>query len=94
MTPPSRSTGSLNWTRDEQIAVPSADRERRMAVRYHDWQRIKRSLDRISHPLPKLEVVFSFLFGIAATSGFSMVAAQAAQTSSPWVMMKSMARTK
>ena len=61
----------LRWVRDETIAVPSRGRETRMAVRRKDWERIKRRISKAVEPAPGLSVVYSVLFGIAATSGYS-----------------------
>ena len=63
----------LNWRREEPIAVPSPDRERRMAIRYSDWKRLKRRLSRVADPVPRLSVVYSVLFGIATSSGLSII---------------------
>ena len=55
----------LNWKREEAIAVPSPDRERRMAIRYSDWLRIKRRFS-VLGPVPNLSVVYSILFGVCS----------------------------
>lgn len=63
----------LNWRREEPIAVPGPDRERRMAIRYSDWKRLRRRLSRVADPIPRLSVAYSVLFGIAASSGLSII---------------------
>lgn len=75
----------LNWKREEFIAVPSLDREKRMAIRCSDWERLKRRLSRVADPVPRLSVVYSILFGIAATSGFSIIPIAASEDLPSWV---------
>jgi len=75
----------LNWKREEPIAVPSPDRERRMAIRYSDWKRLKRRLSQVVDQIPKLSVVYSILFGIAATAGLSIIPIAASQDLPSWV---------
>ena len=76
----------LNWKREEAIAVPSPDRERRMAIRYSDWLRIKRRLSvLILNPVSNLSVVYSILFGVAASSGPSIIPIAASQGLPSWV---------
>ena len=74
----------LNWKREEAIAVPSPDRERRMAIRYSDWLRIKRRFS-VLGPVPNLSVVYSILFGVAASSGPSIIPIAASQGLPSWV---------
>ncbi|MFX0204101.1 MAG: hypothetical protein ACFFCW_49010 [Candidatus Hodarchaeota archaeon] len=75
----------LNWKREEPIAVPSPSREKRMAIRCSDWERIKRRISQIADPIPKLSVVYSILFGIAATSGLSILPIVVSQGLPSWV---------
>ncbi|MGD0996318.1 MAG: hypothetical protein ABR909_12445 [Candidatus Bathyarchaeia archaeon] len=63
---------SVTWKREEQITVPTYSQERRIAIRYLDWDRCKRRLSKARNEKPRLDLVFSFLFGITATSGFSI----------------------
>lgn len=67
-------SSTITWKRDEPIYVPSSGKERRIAVRYLDWGRIKKSLERCNQETPRLHLVYSALFGIGATSGFSLIA--------------------
>ena len=75
----------LNWKREEHIAVPSPNREKRMAIRCSDWERLKRRLSRIVDPVPRPSIVYSILFGIAASSGLSIIPIAASQGLPPWV---------
>ena len=63
----------LSWEREEQITVPSPARERRIAIRYRDWERLKRRLSQVTYPISKLSIVYSVLFGVAASSGLSII---------------------
>lgn len=65
---------TLSWKRDETISVPSSSQERRIAIRYLDWERCKKKLAKTKNQVPRFHLVFSFLFGIAASSGFSLMA--------------------
>ena len=85
MNQQSSSEQVLNWKREEPIAVPSSDRERRMAIRYSDWERLKRRLSRVVDPVPRLSVVYSILFGIAASSGLSIIPIAKSQGLPSWV---------
>jgi H+/Cl- antiporter ClcA len=69
----SNKSTSLTWKREEPISVPVAGQERRIAIRYLDWDRCKRKLNKIRQQVPRLHLVYSFLFGITATSGFSLI---------------------
>lgn len=42
-----------------------------MAIRKSDWARIKRQISQIESPMPKLEVIYSILFGFAGSSTLS-----------------------
>jgi hypothetical protein len=64
---------NLTWAREEAITVPIASQERRIAIRYLDWDRCKRKLRKVKEQVPRLHLVFSFLFGIAASSLFSII---------------------
>jgi hypothetical protein len=63
----------ITYRRDESISLPSTEQERRIAIRYRDWERCKKKLNKIKQPIPRFHLVFSFLFGISASSGFSLV---------------------
>jgi hypothetical protein len=67
-------TRTVVWERKEPISVPVSDQERRIAIRYLDWDRCKKGLSKISQEVPRFHLVFSFLFGIAASSVFSLIA--------------------
>ena len=66
-------TKTVIWQRNEPISVPVSAQERRIAIRYLDWDRCKKRLERIRQEIPRLHLVFSFLFGISASSAFSLV---------------------
>lgn len=76
----------LNWQREEDIAVPSRDREKRMAIRHSDWERLTRRLSRVlATPVLKLSVAYSILFGISASSGLSIIPIATSQGLPSWV---------
>ncbi len=68
----SKESSGVTWKREESITVPSSGYEKRIAIRYLDWERCKRKLQKIQKDKPRLDLVFSFLFGITATSGFTI----------------------
>lgn len=65
---------NVYYTRQEPISVPSPLQERRIAIRYHDWARCKNKLKKIRSRIPRIHLLYSFLFGITASSLFSLVA--------------------
>lgn len=64
---------TVTLKRDQSISLPSPSQERSLAIRYLDWNRCKMKLRRISQRVPRLHLVYSFLFGITASSGFSLL---------------------
>lgn len=60
------------YTRQEPISVPVPAKERRLAIRYLDWNRCKKKLKKIKQQTPRLHIVYSFLLGITTSSGFSL----------------------
>jgi len=64
---------SITLKRDQSISLPSALEERCLAIRYLDWNRVEKKLRKISQRVPRLHLVYSFLFGITASSGFSII---------------------
>lgn len=67
-------TKTVVWQREEPISVPMSAQERRIAIRYLDWNRCKKRLSKARQEVPRFHLVFSFLFGIAASSAFSLIA--------------------
>jgi len=67
-------TKTVVWQRNEPISVPMSAQERRIAIRYLDWDRCKKRLSKARQEAPRFHLVFSFLFGIAASSAFSLIA--------------------
>jgi hypothetical protein len=63
----------LKLTREERISIPPPDSERRMAIRCADWDRIKNNIYRISEPISFLRVVYSIIYGAAATAGLTLI---------------------
>jgi hypothetical protein len=73
--------------RDVYIDVPPAHRERRLAIRYADWDRLKANLERLAATLGHdfLSIVYSVLFGFAGSSGLSIMPILKTNDLSPWV---------
>jgi len=67
------SSAVIPWRHEDPIGVPASMQERRIAIRYLDWDRCKRNLQKVRKEAPRLDIVFSFLFGIAAMSLFSLI---------------------
>jgi hypothetical protein len=67
-------TRTVIWQRNEPISVPVSAQERRIAIRYLDWDRCKIRLSKTRQEVPRFHLIFSFLFGIAASSAFSLSA--------------------
>lgn len=59
--------------RDEHIAIPSSEQEKRIAIRYLDWDRIKTRLSRVKEPVPRLHLIYSWLFGVSSTSCLTII---------------------
>ena len=76
---------SINWKSEEVIALPGPGRERRMAIRRTDWTRVKRRLSRSDSSAPRLAILYSILFGVAATSGSSILPIVEADGLPAWV---------
>jgi hypothetical protein len=73
--------------RDETIAIPSSEQEKRYGIRYHDWERCKRKLEKINHQVPRFHLIYSFFFGVSATAVSSLVTSWAQGGSYPsWLI--------
>jgi len=47
--------------------------ERRMEIRWTDWERLKRRLTQMSRPLPRLSLWYSTSYGVAITASFTLI---------------------
>lgn len=79
-------SSDLKFTREQQVSLPSPDSERLMAIRCTDWERLKRGISQVSHPISWLSTASSICFGIAGTAGFSIIPLTSLQGLSPWVI--------
>jgi len=68
---PRKVSPNLSIAQQQSILFPSPEQESRMAIRKSDWARIKRELSEIDKPVPKLEVIYSVLFGFTGSSTIS-----------------------
>ncbi len=82
----SQPDNALNWKHEESIAVPSPDQEKRMAVRIADWDRIRDRLSQISDPFAWVPIIYSILFGVAGTSGLSIIPICLTENRPAWVI--------
>ena len=82
--PPGRE--EIRYHREATIAVPSAHSESLMAIRRSDWERLKSRISRVANPPPRLSLLYSNLFGIAATAGFSVYPMATSQGLPAWVI--------
>ena len=76
----------INITRDMAITVPSGDSESCMAIRRYDWERINDRLLQLKDYNSKLPIVYSILFGVAASSGVTIIPLTSSEGLSPWVI--------
>lgn len=76
---------TLNVKRQEQIALPSPKHEKRMAIRYSDWERVRRNLATALKPVPKLTEAYYFLFGFAGSAFLSLLPLLYAEKLPAWV---------
>ncbi len=72
MFEPPPSEEPINFTLNQIIMVPSPQRERRMAIRYLDWLRLRRNIAQVRDSDTWLSKAYSVLFGISATSFLSI----------------------
>ncbi|HBV97553.1 MAG: hypothetical protein JL50_04105 [Peptococcaceae bacterium BICA1-7] len=75
----------LNWQREEKIAIPLTEREKRMAIRCSDWNRIMRNVKNNLEPTPKISIIYSILFGIAGSAGLSIIPIAKSEGLASWV---------
>lgn len=81
--PPSED--SLNWSRDESIDLPKPETEGRLAIRRQDWKRLRTRIQQTDDSSWNLSVVYSTLFGAAASAGLSVIPIAAARELPAWV---------
>ncbi len=79
-------SSEIKFTREERVSVPSPDSERRMAIRCADWDRIKHRLSQVSDPIPYLRVIYSVIYGIAASAGLTIIPLARTEGLLPWVI--------
>ena len=73
--------------RDEYIVVPPAEHDRRLAVRYRDWERLQEDVRGAGKPEQGfLAVLWPLSFGMAATSGFSIMPMATAEHLPAWLV--------
>ena len=83
----SQSVDDLVWNQEQHIAPPLPGAERRMPIRYMDWERVKGRVSHMGHPLPRLPIAYSVFFGISATAGLSLIPLASAGDLPTWVMI-------
>jgi hypothetical protein len=72
--------------RDETIAIPSAEQEKRIGIRYQDWERCKRKIKKLRQQVPRFHLIYSFSFGVSASAASSLITSLAQGASSPsWI---------
>lgn len=67
LPPDAASSGPLIHTTQVQVAVPSPESQESIAIRMHDWGRLKRDVDHLGRPLQALRMWASVLLGVAAS---------------------------
>lgn len=77
---------SLQWNPNVRIAIPSEEHESLMAIRFADWQRLKRQLSRYSKPIPRLSNAYSILFSVGAAAGLSIIPLHLSKGLPAWVV--------
>jgi len=73
----------LNWKPDLAIAVPSDDHL--IAIHNSDWQRLRRHTTHIRPKAHNLSTCYSILFGVAASTGPSIIPIAISNELPPWV---------
>ena len=71
--------------RQERITFPSTGRESWLAIRKSDWRRIRRRVSRATSRTEKLPVIYSILFGVAGSSGLSIIPIASTEDLPSWV---------
>lgn len=78
--------GTLNYTRTDSVALPQSAAEIRFAIRKSDWERLKRNVGRCKDNSPTLADWYFCCFGIAGSSGVSIVPLLFAAGLPAWVV--------
>ena len=76
----------IPFDRRSHIFLPSARSEAFMAIRRTDWERLKRRISGVTNPQSRLSILYSILFGVAATALFSVYPMLGAQGLPTWVL--------
>lgn len=76
---------SLNWKREESIDLPIPESEGRLAIRHQDWTRIKTKIQRVDNKASSLPIIYSILFGVAGSAGFSIIPISNTKDLPAWV---------
>lgn len=90
MTLGAASTGtsgqSIILKRDVRLGVPLDEAVEEVPVRRLDLTRLKRRLTQATSPAPSLTVIYSILFGTAATCALSIIPLTVSKGLEPWVI--------
>lgn len=76
----------INIDRPQRIDLPSAEHEARIAIRHIDWSRIKRKVNNMQDPTPRLHLFYSSLFGFSGSSALSSIIISQSEGLLPWVL--------
>lgn len=79
----------ITYTRHETITLPSPEQEKRYGIRYQDWERCKKKLRKIKKQVPRFHLIYSFFFGVSASSFSALITSSAqSQASLPsWIFL-------
>ena len=67
------SNQDLNVTSKHQITLPSTESEKRIAIRFIDWNRLKRYIDEKQESIFNLSIPYSILYGVSGSAGLSLI---------------------
>lgn len=77
---------AIQLTQTTTVEYPAEEKEKRIAIRRVDWNRIKR-LVRFIRPEPKfLRSAYSISFGVAVTAGVTIIPIYYIPQKSPWLL--------
>jgi hypothetical protein len=76
----------ITWNPKAEIAVPAPEREKRLAIRQVDWDRLRRSVANQQSSRPSLSIAYSILFGVGGSSGFSIIPLAYTEKLGAWVI--------
>lgn len=86
MTPLSEGKGEVSFSWSQTIAIPSGEAAKLMGIRKADWQRLRHRIEQAAHPMPRLSIAYSILFGVAITALFSLVPIGLTVGAPQWVL--------